>query len=195
LNGWHDDEDLQLVGDFTGSGHDEVLFVNRTGGGGRVMVADFVSGQVPAQVRYWEDWGNNPLLNGWHDDGDLQWVGDFMGLGRDQVLFVNRQNAGDGRVMIADFSDGNPPAEVRYWENWGQSPLFNGWHDDGDLQLVGDFMGLGRDQVLFINRQNANDGRVMIADFGDGNPPAEVRYWENWGQSNLLNGWHDADDL
>jgi hypothetical protein len=164
--------------------------------GGRVMVADFSSGNPPAQGRYWENWGHNPLLNGWHDAEDLQLVGDFMGLGHDQVLFINRLNANDGRVMIADFSDGNPPAEVRYWENWGENPLFNGWHDDGDLQLVGDFMGLGHDQVLFVNRQNANDGRVLIADFSSGNPPgAQIRYWENWGEHPLLNGWHDDDDL
>jgi hypothetical protein len=117
---------------------------------GRVMVADF-SGGVPAQVRYWENWGQSNLLNGWHDPGDIQLVGDFRGLRRDQVLFINRGGSG-GRVMIADFGDGNPPAEVRYWENWGQSTLLNGWHDADDLQMVGKLMGPGRDQVLFLNR-------------------------------------------
>jgi hypothetical protein len=192
LNGWHDAGDIQLAGDFRGLGHDQVLFINRGGSGGRVMIADFGDGNPPAEVRYWENWGQSNLLNGWHDAGDIQLVGDFLGLGRDQVLFINRGGSG-GRVMVADFS-GGVPAQVRYWENWGQSNLLNGWHDAGDIQLVGDFRGLGRDQVLFINR-GGSGGRVMIADFGDGHPPAEVRYWENWGQSNLLNGWHDANDL
>jgi hypothetical protein len=66
---------------------------------------------------------------------DLQLVGDFMGLGRDQVLFINRSGGG-GRVMIADFSGGQPPAQVRYWENWGQSPLLDGWHDVKRLPFV-----------------------------------------------------------
>jgi hypothetical protein len=56
-----------------------------------------------------------------------------------------------GRVMVADFSSG-VPAQVRYWENWGQSNLLNGWHDAEDLQTVGSFMGPGRQQLLFLNR-------------------------------------------
>ena len=56
-----------------------------------------------------------------------------------------------GRVMVADFASG-PPVQVLYWEDWGQSPILDGWHDPEDIQLVGDFRGLGRDQVLFINR-------------------------------------------
>lgn len=50
--------------------------------------------------------------------------------------------------MIADFSG----AQVRYWENWGQHQLFDGWQDDNDLQLVDDFMQLGYDQLLSVNR-------------------------------------------
>jgi tyrosinase len=57
-----------------------------------------------------------------------------------------------GRIMIADFSAGTAPAAVHYWEDWGQDPLFDGWHDDEDRAYVGDFMGLGRDQLLSINR-------------------------------------------
>ena len=53
---------------------------------------------------------------------------------------------------------------MRYWENWGDSPLLNGWHEAGDIKLVGDFMGLGHDQVLFINT-GGDGGRVLIADF------------------------------
>ena len=55
-----------------------------------------------------------------------------MGLGHDQVMFLNRTNAGDGRVMVADFSSGNPPAQVKYLEQWGQSALLDGWEDDND---------------------------------------------------------------
>jgi IgA peptidase M64 len=117
---------------------------------GRVLVADFGDGNPPAEVRYWENWGQSTLLNGWHDAGDLQLVGDYRGLGCDQVLFINRGGSG-GRVMIADFG-GGVPAQVRYWENWGQDPLLNGWHDSEDLQLVGDFTASGHDEVLFVNR-------------------------------------------
>jgi hypothetical protein len=116
-----------------------------------VFVADFSSGQVPAQVRYWEDWGQHPLFNGWHDDNDWVLVGDFMRLGYDQLMSLNRQEGG-GRIMIADFSSGQVPAQVRYWEDWGQHPLFNGWHDDNDWVLVGDVTRLGYDQLMSFNR-------------------------------------------
>jgi hypothetical protein len=37
-----------------------------------------------------------------------------------------------GRIMIADFSGAQVPPVVRYWESWGEHPLFNGWQDDND---------------------------------------------------------------
>lgn len=61
-----------------------------------------------------------------------------------------------GKVMIADFSSGKVPAEIKYWENWGDNPLLNGWIDSDDIHLVGDFMGLGHKQVLFVNTKNEN---------------------------------------
>ncbi|MBV9536143.1 MAG: hypothetical protein JO321_12100, partial [Solirubrobacterales bacterium] len=67
-------------------------------------------------------------------------------------MFLDRTDVGDGRVLIADFSTGGPPAQVKYWENWGQSPLLDGWEDDNDWCLVGDFMASGHDQVMFLNR-------------------------------------------
>ena len=195
FDGWHDPEDLQFVGDFMGLGRDQVLFINRSGQGGRVLIADFQGGP-PASVVYREDWGQFPLFDGWHDPEDLQFVGDFMGLGRDQVLFINRSGQG-GRVLIADFQ-GGPPASVVYREDWGQFPLFDGWHDPEDLQFVGDFMGLGRDQVLFINR-SGQGRREMVVDFRSG-PPARVMDWAesrgvsvfNEGSLNLVGNFTDT---
>jgi hypothetical protein len=118
---------------------------------GRIMIADFSGAQVPPVVRYWESWGEHPLFNGWQDDNDWAFAGDFMRRGYDQLLSVNRDGSG-GRIMVADFSPGRAPAVVRYWEEWGQHPLFNGWQDDNDWAFVGDFMNLGHGQVLSVNR-------------------------------------------
>ena len=43
---------------------------------------------------------------------------------------------------------------------------------------------------FFIKTVNANVARIRIADLSK-NPPAQVKYWENWGQDALLDGWHD----
>ncbi|WP_437676966.1 trypsin-like serine peptidase [Sorangium sp. So ce131] len=193
LAGFLDDGDVQLAGDFLGRGRDQALFLNRSANGGRVLIADLSDGAAPAEVGYREDWGKSALLDGWHDAGDLQLVGDFTGRGYDQVMFINTAGTG-GRVLIADFKGGAPPATRRYAESWGESTLLDGWHDAGDLQLVGDFMGRGYDQVMFINN-GVGPGRVLIADFSDGAAPATAVYREDWGRSNLLDGWHDAGDL
>jgi hypothetical protein len=193
LDGWHDPNDRMLVGDFMGLGHDQVMFINRSGGGGRVLIADFSHGVAPVKVRYLEVWGQSAVLDGWHDDSDLAFAGDFMNLSHDQVLFINRSGGG-GRVLVADFSAGSAPARARYFEVWGQSELLDTFHDQGDLQMVGDFMNLGYEQVMFINRSGGG-GRVMITDFSAGVAPATALYREAWGQSTLLDGWLDENDL
>ena len=76
----------------------------------------------------------------------------FCAVCREQIRTVLAPYRPAGRVLVADFGDGSPPAVVLYWENWGQSTLLNGWHDSDDIQLVGDFRGVGRDQMLFVNR-------------------------------------------
>jgi hypothetical protein len=74
-----------------------------------------------------------------------------MQLGHDQLLLMNRTNAGGGRIMIADFSTGQLQAKVHYWENWDQHPRFDGWQDDSDRAYTGDFMQLGTTMLLSAN--------------------------------------------
>lgn len=153
LDGWCDADDLQLTGDFMGRGHDQVLFLNRGGVGGRVMIADFRGGVGHVEIVYWEDWGEKTWLDGWDSAANLQLVGDFMARGHDQVLFIHR-GGGDGRVMIADFG-GAGGVEIVYQENRGENPWLDGWDSDTQIRRVGDFMGQGRDQALFIDRRSA----------------------------------------
>ena len=101
------------------------------------------------------------------------------------MLFLNQQN-GDGIRLIVDFKRRIRHAG-RCHESVGESGLFNGWHDANDLAFVGDFAGLGRHQMLFMNR-GRQGGRVLIADFGAG-PAAQIRYLEPWGGSAVLNSW------
>src|SRR5262249_32935693 len=109
--------DRQLVGDFMGTGHDQVLFLNYWGGTRRVAIADFYTNPSAPTLPYVEPWGN-PLLNGWDDrqawteagcwgdsailgdlyTDDVAVAGDFLHRGHAQLLLLNRQPVG-GRFM------------------------------------------------------------------------------------------------
>jgi hypothetical protein len=194
LDGWLDGNDLQLTGDFLGLGHSQVMYVNRGGTGGKIMVVDYASGATGGAVKYFEGWGATPLLNGWLDDNDLQLVGDFLGLGHSQVMYVNRGGTG-GKIMVVDYASGATGGAVKYFESWGANPLLGGWLDDGDHQLVGDFLGLGHSQVLFHNAQDAGNGKLMVVDYASGASPGAVRYFEGWGQAGSLDRYLGAGDV
>ena len=191
LLGWIDGNDVRLTGDFFDVGHDQVLYVNRGGAGGRLRIADYADGISPTESFYWESYGESVLFNGWLDSNDVHLVGDFTGAGHDQLMLINRSGVA-GRVMIVSFKGGAPA--IVYFESYGQDPSLNGWHDSEDGFLVGDFFGDGHDQVLFVNR-GLGDGRILIADFRDGAAPITWRYYEAYADGVYLNGWHDAGDL
>jgi hypothetical protein len=191
FDGWIDRSDEHLVGDFLGRGHDQLLLINRSGSGGRLMIVGFETGNPV--VHYLESYGQNVSLNGWHDPEDGFLVGDFFGDGYDSVLFVNR-GLGNGRILIADFRDGAVPVTWRYYEGYSDGVFLDAWHDRDDRMFAGDFRGLGRDQVLFINRGPGN-GRVLVVDFGDGAFPAEWQLYLSYVQATALNGWLDDEDV
>ncbi len=148
LDGWTNDNDACLVGDFLDRGFDQVLFFNRTPEGGRFIIAS-LSGPKAPEILLAEDWGASDWLDGWDDDAQLQLSGDFMGVGHKQLLLVNRTGA-IGRVLIVDFAAGPDGAAIRYFESRGQSPWLDRIDGDGHLRLVGDFAGTGHDQLLFV---------------------------------------------
>ena len=131
------------------------------------------------------------MLDGWHDPGDIILAGDFLGRGHDQLLFINQDGAPPGRVTIIDYSSGAP--EQAFLELWGASALLNGWHDDGDVVVAGDFLDKGYDQLLLVNNDGTppNTGRLMVVDFSAGSPQPIVM--ETWGANSELNGWSLAD--
>ncbi|RYZ43095.1 MAG: hypothetical protein EOO71_05030 [Myxococcaceae bacterium] len=196
LSGWIDEDDDQLVGDFMGLGYDQVLFINRSGDAGRLMVLDFKSTQVPGLMVGYEAYSESTLLGGWLDDEDLRFVGDFAGRGHDQVMFINRDGQA-GKLMLMDFKTPAAPGRfgsIAYREEWGESQTLSGWMDSNDLQLAGDFMGLGHDQLMFINR-SGESGKVAVMDYSTGVLGGVVRASETWTSASWLSsGWLDADD-
>ena len=153
-----------------GLGHSQLLMINCNHTGDKepkIIIADFSEGKKSASVKYQEDWGESTYLGGWLDANDTQLVGDFMGLGHSQVLLVNHDHSG-GKIMIVDFSQGRPPAVVKYSESWDQGTIFQGWLNINATRTAGDFKGLGYSQVLFLNN-SINGSNATIVEFIDGN--------------------------
>jgi hypothetical protein len=143
-------------------------------------------------------------MDGWDDGNDTQIRGDFLDRGHDQLLTINRSGQGN-RLAIFDFSVPRMVSGVRlasflHVEQWGRPSTLDGGDDADDLQVAGDFMGAGHDQLLIVNR-GGTGGRLAIYDFtrmrsvGDGGLVAQARYWEGWGDSRALDGWLDVGDL
>jgi len=187
-----DSEDAQFAGDFLGRGYSQVLFVNRKARGGKLVIADFSKGKTPEMTEISEIEGNSTRLRLMLDAGDRQFSGDFMGLGYSQLLMINYctyTKAKEPKIIIADFSKGKKSASLRYLENWGESTKLDGWLGVNDTQLVGDFMGLGHSQLLFVNH-DPGEGKIMIADFIQDKPPAAIKYY----QGTLFQGWPNIND-
>lgn len=149
LDTWCDPADRTYAGDFMGLGRDQVLLLNMQWGVGRVRILDFRCGADAPITRYLEAQTDSPLLNGWQDRSDRAFAGDFTGLHRDQMLFMNMSGV-QGRVLIADFGLGKP-ARVRYLEQWGASPVLNGWQDTDDVLLAGRFTTHSTGGLLSFN--------------------------------------------
>ncbi|MFO0579367.1 MAG: RICIN domain-containing protein [Polyangia bacterium] len=195
IDGWLGPNDLQLVGNLSGHGSSQLLLLHRgqRRPGEQAVLLSLQNGLEAPRKLYADNWGERQWLDGWLDPNDVHMVGDFMGLGYDQWMMMNRNPRG-GRVRIVDIKGGTP--RRCYTEMWGQSPLLDGWMDEGRIMLAGDFLKRGHMQVLFINRNIAfNTGKILIADFCRAAPPAEVCYRELWGQSDLVNDFIADSDV
>jgi len=190
-----DSDDSKLAGDFLALGYCQVLFIDRNPKIKKLMIADFTKGKSTMVEEI-------PLINGhsarivqWLDDKDIQLSGDFMSLGHSQLLFINCNHTKEERekVIIVDFGKGKGLPLFRYQENWGESSMLGGWLDVDDTQLVGDFMRLGHSQILFANHGH-RDGKIMIVDYSQGNPPGADKYWEKWNAGTLFEGWLGIND-
>lgn len=188
-------DDRFLVGDFRALGRDQVLILN--GDPNRVsralVVHDYAGAWGPlVPVIYQKNFVEVPELDTWHDAADTVLTGNFKGYGHDQLLFVNRQH-GAGRFLLVDLRWSATPL---IWWNEAASlyPAQSPWHDAlSDWSYTGDFAGLGRDQVLFLNRRGSGD-RAVVADFGGG-MPATVRYRQGFGLPSYLDVFDDDDDV
>ena len=133
---------------------------------GPTMIADFTAGQPRSSFQ--EFWSPDSGLNKWLDpSGGTQIVGDFMGWGQDQILFVRREVSGV-KAMISYFENEHRTFRTTSLYSESNGPLRH-FLDKDDRQLVGDFKGRGYDQVLSIDSSTIG-AQPHLLDFSSGIP-------------------------
>lgn len=192
LDGWQDEGDVHLAGDFLGLGYDQWLSINRGGRHGRIRISDVRSGQP--QHLYMEKYGDSSLFDGWLDAGDVILAGDFLHCGYDQLLCCDRSGRSGGLLVASFRNRQRAPAEVLFQESFHADAAFRHWIDAGDAQRVGDFLKMGHDQLLLINRSQISGGKFLILDLARGRP-IDLRPFEHWGQSRVSDGFGEMSDI
>ncbi len=195
LDGWDDEEDLALAGDFLALGYDQLLLIHRRGDD--MLVPDepracIVDLHGPTPVLVFSQQSQDFAAGDFAQREDRILVGDFRRLGHDQVLYINTDPAHQGRALLLhDYALGTPPVAAQlYARSFSQLADLGDWIDAADRSFAGDFIGLGYDQVLLLDRQHG-EGRVRVLDLrGTGDPATWYR--EDRAESALLDGWHDA---
>jgi len=134
------EDELVFLGDFDGDGRDDIAKFNRRGGDVRIARSE------PRDKFCWAEYV-------WHDNfclgEETPLVGDFNGDGRDDIVTFKQDT---GQVFVALST---------IFGFWGDGWL---WKDnfcyEGDVPLVGDFNGDGRDDIASLHE---DDGTVRIS--------------------------------
>ena len=105
-------------------------------------------------------------------------VGDFAGLGRDQLLAINDDN---GWSQLMSYNNSSSSWDTP-WGNNGSGKLA-WWDMHEDQYIAGDFAGLGFDQLLAVNYA---DGWAQLLEYYGG---SWHTIWGNGG-SHWISGWY-----
>ena len=127
-------------------------------------------------------WGNGGTdkIHWWDMNRDDKYVvGDFAGLGRDQLLAINDDN---GWSQLMSYNNSSSSWDTP-WGNNGSGKL--AWWDmhKEDQYIAGDFAGLGFDQLLAVNYA---DGWAQLLEYYGG---SWHTIWGNGG-SHWISGWY-----
>jgi hypothetical protein len=158
LGGWTDANDKVLAGDFTGLGRSQLLFMNVDGSGGAFYMAavDGVNSQLQSLAVVPWSAALSTSLAGWMDAGDKLVAGDFTGSGRAQLLFINTTGGSPGAASLRQFNNTSNEFQVISTVAWNKVVGTNAaiWQQASAKVLSGDFLGLNRDQLMFMNPSN-----------------------------------------
>ena len=198
LAGFHDPGDKLLAGDFTGMGRAQLLFFNSAGADAAFQVGAIDAATSTLQSVAFIPWtavlSNN--LAGWIDPGDKIVAGDFTGSGRAQLLFMNTVGGSQGAASLRQYDTVTNSFQILNTVPWakifGDSAL---WTNQSIRTIVGDFLGLGRDQLLLLNPAGTGVAISIWKYDATAGSFSEIHKM-NWsaGEVSDLNGFLDSND-
>jgi hypothetical protein len=201
FGGWFNANDKILGGDFTGLGRSQLLFMNVDGSGGAFLMAAVDGPSSQLQTLALVPWSAalSTSLAGWMDADDKLVAGDFTGSGRAQLLFINTTGGTQGAASLRQFDNAANAFQIVATVPWNKVVGTNSaiWQQVSAKVLTGDFLGLNRDQLMFINPSNTGVAvSVWAYDAATGrfNEVHKMNYGANEIPAGGFNGFMEADD-
>jgi hypothetical protein len=199
LAGFYDAGDKLLAGDFTGMGRAQLLFFNTSGVDAAFQVAAIDGTTSSLQSVTFIPWtaALSTSLTGWMDVGDKLVAGDFAGTGKAQMMFMNTVGGTQGAASLRQYDVTSNSFQVLNTVPWskisGNSAL---WKNQAMKTLVGDFVGLGRDQLLLLNPSGTGTA-ISIWSFDILSGAFTEIHKMNWSPTEIpnLNGFLDGNDF
>jgi hypothetical protein len=201
LGGWIDASDKVVAGDFTGLGRAQLLFMNTGGTGGAFFMTavDAPSSQLQSLAVVPWSAALSTSLAGWMDATDKLVAGDFTGSGRSQLLFLNTDGGTQGAGSLRQYDNTSNAFTVVSTIPWNKVVGTNSaiWKQASAKVLTGDFMGLNKDQLMFINPTGTGVAiSVWAFDVPTGkfNEVHKMNYGANEIPLSGFNGFFEAND-
>jgi hypothetical protein len=198
LTGWRDPGDKLLAGDFTGIGRSQLLFANFSSSPGAFHIATIDAPTSQLQTTRLIPWTPALALSltGWTDPGDKIASGDFAGTGRAQLLFMNTVGGAEGAASLRQFDAVSNSFQTLNTVPWskltGSTAL---WTTQLVKTLTGDFLGLGKDQLVLLNPSGSGVA-LSFWNFDASTGSFTEVHKMNWSASEIpnLNGFLDPND-
>jgi beta-glucanase (GH16 family) len=169
IGGWST-KDRYISGRFEGNGKAQLLGISDA------ESAEMMDFNVSSWVTAWSNKFGFPNWVLIRDDKYI--VGDFAGLGRDQVLAINDD---DGQAQLMSYSASSKSWNTP-WSTGGGKIAWWYMHKE-DQYIAGDFAGLGFDQLLAINYA---DGWAQLMEYYGG---SWHMIWTNSG-NHWISAWY-----
>jgi hypothetical protein len=198
LSGWIDTDDKILGGNFLSLGQSQFLFFNKSQSPAAFQIAAINATNNDLQIRATIPWtaGLTSSLSGWIDSGDKLVSGDFLGTGLSQLMFINTVGGVVGAASIRQYDTTTNSFQTLNTVPWnkivGNSQL---WTEQTVKTVTGDFLGMGRDQLLLVNPSGTGIA-LSFWNFDSATNSFVEIHKMNWSPSEVpnLNGFLDAYD-